>query len=268
MKRSLLTAALVLSSTPAALAVLPVNGRPVPALATFDSAMQDYMQSNSLEAGVLGVMRNGVVVYLRGFGSLNPNTDTDMPENALVRLASCTKPITAAAIRYRIADGAFTLNQAAFLRNGNNGVLNVSPFPSWGNNNYGIITVRNLLQHAGGWDRQTEPDGDLMACERTASQEMGLPGAPGPANLLRWVTGHTLWFYPGNDSRYSNEGYFALGQMVAASTLAHLAFLHDRVFPPGLWVPATEVIQARTTRDLCSIREPWSRRRRRGRARE
>lgn len=259
MKRILFTAALAISGATAAHAVLPVNGRPVPALADFDDAMQDFMDDNDIEAGLLGVMRNGVVVYLRGFGSMDPDTATTMPENAIVRLASCTKPITAAAIRCRIEDGAFTLGQAAFLKNGNNGVLNVDPFPAWGDTRYGNITVRHLLQHAAGWDRDTEPDGDLMARERTASQEMDLPGAPGRTNLLRWITGHTLWFAPGTDSRYSNEGYFTLGQMVAGSTPAHLTYLRQRVFTSDLWVPASEVIQARTSRLLCDAREPYYR---------
>lgn len=236
-----------------------ISGRPVPALAAFDDAMGDYMDANGIEAGVLGVMRNGVVIYLRGFGSLNPDTDTNMPENAIVRLASCTKPITAAAVRCRIGDGAFTLGQAAFLRNGNNGVLNVTPFPGWGDNRYGSITVQNLLQHAAGWDRNTDPLGDLMAEERRASRDMDLPGAPGRTNLLRWITGKSLWFSPGTDARYSNEGYFALSLMVAGNFTAHMTYLHERVFTPNLWVPASEVIQARTARSLRDAREPWYR---------
>ena len=78
-----------------AAAAIAISGRPVPKLVAFDDAMTELMSDNDIEAGVLGVMRNGTIVYLRGFGLLT--TGVNMPENALVRLASCTKPITAAA---------------------------------------------------------------------------------------------------------------------------------------------------------------------------
>src|SRR5262245_21211507 len=78
-------------------AVIPISGRPVASMAVFDTTMTDFMTANSIEASVLGIMFSGQIVFLRGYGSQDGGVN--MPENALVRLASCNKPITAAAIR-------------------------------------------------------------------------------------------------------------------------------------------------------------------------
>ena len=239
-----------------AAAAIAISGRPVPKLVAFDDAMTELMSDNDIEAGVLGVMRNGTIVYLRGFGLLT--TGVNMPENALVRLASCTKPITAAAVRERIESGTYTLNQRAFNITGNGGALNVAAFPQLGDARYRSISISNLLTHSAGWDR-TQPDGDLTYQERTVSKEMGLPGVPGRANVLRWVSGHPLYFAPGTDARYSNEGYLSLGFLVDDDTSGYLSYLRTRVFTPSLWIPSTEVIQAATYRSQSNVREPWYR---------
>src|SRR5690349_17019782 len=97
-----LTSSLGLIATQAA---IPVSGRPVPTMNAFDSTVTSFMDQWNVEAGLVGIMRSNRVVYLRGFGSMD--VGVDMPENAMVRQASATKPATAAAVRKLAAMGAF-----------------------------------------------------------------------------------------------------------------------------------------------------------------
>ena len=67
------------------------QGLAVPELAFLDQVMHDFMDLHGIDAGVLGVMRNGVIVYQRGF--------RDASEIETMRIASVEKPLTAAAVR-------------------------------------------------------------------------------------------------------------------------------------------------------------------------
>ena len=119
--------ALVLAATQTATAVPAISGRPVPELTDLDDIMTTFMDANSITAGVLGVVQNGRIVYLRGFGEdYNGN---DLPENALMRIASLSKPITAACIRQLVAN---PVNTNPFNVGGNGGLLNcLGPRAPW-----------------------------------------------------------------------------------------------------------------------------------------
>jgi CubicO group peptidase (beta-lactamase class C family) len=255
--RGLAGAALVVflcaSSEPASAAT---SGRPVPGMVIFDTMMTTFMVNNGIEAGVLGIMNEGRIRYLRGFGSLD--TDVDMPENALVRLASCTKPITAAAMRRLDAQTSIDVTDFAFNLNGNGGVLNYTPFPSLGDSRLDDITINHLLQHRGGWDRSVA--GDLTYMEIDIADDMNVSNPPGRGNTMRWILGQPLQFTPGNRYEYSNIGYLALGLIVSLNTgPGYIGYVHQQVLTPGMWVPATEIVAARTFRADRSGREPWYR---------
>ena len=47
---------------------LPMSGMYVPELQVFDDTMQDFMAARGIQAGLLGIMKDGCIVYERGFG--------------------------------------------------------------------------------------------------------------------------------------------------------------------------------------------------------
>lgn len=225
-------------------------------MTVFDGLMSAFMLVNGIEAGVLGIMHEGRIQYLRGFGSLD--SGVDMPENALVRLASCTKPITAAAMRRLDAQSSIDVTDFAFNVSGNGGVLAYAPFPSLGDNRIDDITINHLLQHRGGWDRGTA--GDLTYMEITIADDMNVSTPPGRGNTMRWILGQPLQFTPGARYDYSNIGYLALGLIISGNTgPGYIGYVQQQVLTPNLWVPATEIQAARTFRADRNPREPWYR---------
>ncbi|MBL8878660.1 MAG: beta-lactamase family protein, partial [Phycisphaerales bacterium] len=156
-----------------------ISGRYIPELSWADITMLNFMTEHGISGGLLGIMKDGCVVYQRGFGWMDNDQNITMPENALVRIASCTKPITAAAIQKLAAEGAFGpdgIDRLAFnLGQSNPGVLNINPWPSLGDSRMRNITIRHLLLHQGGWDR--DPDvgpGDVTYMECTIASDMGI----------------------------------------------------------------------------------------------
>lgn len=233
---------------------LPESGRPVPALSDFDDEMQDFMDDNDIGAGILGVMRDGKVVYLRGFG--HDYNGNDLPENALFRLASCTKPLTAAATRSLISDGAFNLMDNAFeLGQTGGGVLNLAPFPSVGDSRLEDITIQHLLLHQGGWDDDVT---DLAFQYWTAAEDMNVTRPPSREDMMRWSLGQPLQFTPGTiTTDYANIGYHALGRIVEQEAGQSLGtYLRQNILTPNMWVPATELQLGRTFRVDQDPREP------------
>src|SRR5690606_25327111 len=145
---------------------LPEAGPLVPELTAFDDAMRSVMAQHNISAGVAGIMRDGKLVYRRAFGWDNAARTVPIQEDVIMRLASVTKPLTAATIRNLISDGHIDLNQRVFsLDEPGSGILDHQPFGSSFDPRLKDITVNLLLQHRGGWDRGEV--GDWTYNERT-----------------------------------------------------------------------------------------------------
>src|SRR5439155_13454828 len=74
------------------------------------------------------------------------------------------------------------------------------------------VTVRHLLQHSGGWNR--EKSGDPMFKAAEISSELGVPSPPSSLNIIRYMMGRPLDVDPGTRYAYSNFGYCVLGRIL------------------------------------------------------
>jgi CubicO group peptidase (beta-lactamase class C family) len=190
----------------------PVTGRPVPAMSHFDDRMVAHMEAHGIEAGILGIMRHGEIVYLRGFGHLRG--DIPMRENALVRLASVVKPMTAAAVRHMIAaQPGLSLDSNAFdLGQAGGGVIDpfedADPGLGWeAGNDWRLrqVSVEQLLRHTGGWDRHYVQDLTTRECDQAEALDMDSP--PGRYNQLARAMGKPLQFPPGDPTSPHDHAY-------------------------------------------------------------
>ncbi|CAG1003942.1 Protein flp [Phycisphaerales bacterium] len=262
---TLAVGALVLGSVEAR-GQLPVTGRSVSQLSWLDVEMQDLMAENGLRAGLLAVMHNGVIVYQRGFGYYDSGENTPIPENALVRIASCTKAYTGAAIQKLASEGVISLEDHVFdLGQAGGGLLPHDPYPSLGDSRLRDVRVRHLLTHTGGWNRATA--GDLTYEECQIAGDMGVTSPPGRNNTMRWILGRPLQFSPGmtpcgsaENPRgcYSNIGFLACGLIVEEVTGTGLVtYLRQNILTPNMWIPSTDLRQGRTFRADQPTREAW-----------
>jgi N-acyl-D-amino-acid deacylase len=248
-------------------AQIPVRGVPVPELSWLDSEMTQLMEDNDISGGLLGIMRNGVIIYQRGFGWHDEARTIGMPENALVRVASCSKPYTAAAIRRLEALGVLDINEFAFdLGQVGGGILPHDPWPSLGDSRLRDVRVWHLYTHRGGWDRNQV--GDLTTEECQIAGDFGVASPPGRDLTMRWILGQPLQFDPGTlgcmdgDGNpaycYSNIGYLALGLIAEQrSGVGLVDYLRGNILTPDMWVPWTDLRQARTFRSDQPAREAW-----------
>jgi CubicO group peptidase (beta-lactamase class C family) len=252
------------ATVPAARAV-PITGMPVAELAIFDQVMSDFMDNNGIEAGLLGIMKDGVIVYQRGFGWKDSGHTTLLRHDALMRIASCTKPFTAAATQKLIAGGFLDPNDFVFdLGQPGGGILQpgtYAPFPALGDTRFAQTRLKDLYGHRGGWDRNITPDPTYKEVQIADDfNDANIPTSypPGRVKTVRWIMGQPLDFTPGTQRQYSNVGFLLLGLIVEQiSGTNHLSYLRNNVIGPLDWAPVTELVQGRTFPGDRDPREPW-----------
>jgi hypothetical protein len=248
-----------------------VSGRPVPELAFVDNLVTEFLDEHQEDAfgfpgAVVGIMQDERVVYLRGFGYsgyFGPDGGYPMPENAVVRIASVNKSVTAAAMRHLIDNHpSVSLESNAFnLGQVGGGLLTVNPFGGQGDSRLDDVTVDHLLHHLGGWDRSIA--GDLTYRECDIADDYNVSGVPGRTRTMNWILGQPLQYTPGSPSaantRYANIGFLAAGLIIEQySQRSLINYIRSHILTPSMWIPSSEI---RLGRSLLSnadeSREPF-----------
>lgn|GEM_PF-818068 len=227
-----------------------------PAARALDGAMTTYMKSNGISAGILGVMKDGEVIYEHSYGWKDQAHTEPIGPNAVMRIASVTKPFTAAAIRRMIESGIVRLDDHVFdLGQDGGGLLKIEPYPIRGDKRLKNVTIRHLLEHSGGWDSKST--GDLTFRELAVARDLGVPSPPSRAQVARWILGQPLQFSPGKRHIYSNEGYFFLGLIIEqCSGRSYMDYLYSEVLKPA-GIETSDIILARTRLSDQDGREPY-----------
>jgi CubicO group peptidase (beta-lactamase class C family) len=191
---------------------LPMTGRAVPELASFDRVVTELMTSWGVPGAAVAVVKDGRLVLARGYGWADRAARRPVLPGSLFRIASLSKPITAAAVlelveagRLRLGDHPFEILKDLAPRPG----ARVHP-------DLRKITVENLLTHSGGWD--STASFDPMFRSREIAAAMGVPTPAGPAAIVRYMLDQPLQFAPGSRYAYSNFGYCVLGRMIEKIT--------------------------------------------------
>ena len=211
-------------------AEIPISGAAVPGMESYDQTIADFMRKHAIPGGAVAVLRDGKLIYARGFGYADVETKTPVQPDALFRIASVSKPITAAAIMKLVEEGKLKLDDrvAPFI-------AHLAPAPgATVDPRWEQITIRHLLNHAGGWDR-TKPNGGFDPVDRPAIAAAAV-NAPAPASsetLIRYMKGMPLDFNPGEKFAYSNFGYIILGRVIErVSGMRYAEYVRARVLQP------------------------------------
>jgi N-acyl-D-amino-acid deacylase len=187
---------------------IPVTGKASPNLASFDRLLIKFLTSNKQVPGAaLAVSHNGKVVYSRGFGYADKARKVPVQPNARFRIASVTKPLTAVAILQLVEHGKLKLDSKVF------DVLKLKAPKNGFDARWKQITIRHLLYHRGGFDR--DKSGDPMFMSPTIVQKVGGKPPARPNQIIQFMLRRKLDFNPGSREVYSNFGYCLLGQVIA-----------------------------------------------------
>lgn len=186
----------------------PVTGDEVKKYRDVDTAVIEYMQLIDATAATVAISRGGTLLYSRGYGYADQAKTKPTPPDALMRVASVTKPITAAMIRTAARDKKLDLDAKAFE------LIGAKP-PAKGkvaDERVNDVTVVHLLAHKGGWDSATT--GDQMFSGDRIARELKLTRPPKPADAVTYMLTQPLQFDPGSKEVYSNFGYCVLGRVL------------------------------------------------------
>ena len=210
-------------------------------------AVQRHIDAGSVPGAITLVARHGRIVHFETHGVADIEAKKPMPKDAIFRLASMSKPITAAAVMMMIEEGKVRLNDPVFrfipeFKGSMVAVLKpgAAPAAPAGPGGRGgpppavdlvaaarPITVRDLLTHGSG----------LMSGgpgQRTAGPEAQRRPDDTLATHIPRLGAVSLDFQPGTLWRYSGQaGFDVLSRIVeVASGMPFDRFLQTRLFDP------------------------------------
>jgi CubicO group peptidase (beta-lactamase class C family) len=79
-------------------------------LARIHDVMQRHIDTGRITGAVTAVARRGKLVHHEAHGFRDPNTQSPMPQDALFRMASSSKPVTGVAVLMLVEEGRIRLN--------------------------------------------------------------------------------------------------------------------------------------------------------------
>lgn len=192
---------------------VPVTGEACEPLVAFDRFMLDFLKRNQIPGGALAIARDGKIVFSRGYGYADKDAQQPVEPESLFRIASVSKPITAAAILKLVEQKKLRLRDRVV------DYLDGEPFLAEGakvDERWNKVTIRHCLTHSGGWDREQSYDPMFQSIRMAKEMNVDLP--IGTAGIIRYMRGQPLDFDPGKRYAYSNFGYCLLGRVIEKVT--------------------------------------------------
>lgn len=201
---------------------------PDPRLASCHEVLSDFFLRHEVPGAAVAITEQGRLVYAQGFGFADVEQRRRATPESLFRIASVSKPITAVAVLQLAERGRLSLEDRVFE------ILKYEPFLEGGatfDERQRQVTIRHLLQHRGGWDRQQSID-PMFQSVRFA-QLLHVPPPAAPRDIIRVMLGRRLDFDPGGRYAYSNYGYCLLGRVIeVVSGTSYEQYVRDQVLAP------------------------------------
>jgi CubicO group peptidase (beta-lactamase class C family) len=221
MKRNVLTASLIAtfcltgfanefvnkpSSLEMPVGTLAETGFTADGLKRIDAFFASEIQKKRVPGGVVGIVRDGKLVYLKAHGTRNPETQAPMEVDSIFALASMTKPM--------VSVGTLTLTQQAKLPLFSKvsdyypavGAMKVAVKKADGSTDYDNVkspmTVQDLMRHTSGLTYGGRPDTSSPAARLYPSggQAMKMNGT---AEFMDNIAKLPLVYQPGTIFEYS-----------------------------------------------------------------
>jgi CubicO group peptidase (beta-lactamase class C family) len=214
------------------------GGLSCPRLARLDAAMRGYVERGEI-AGVVTLVNRRDDLHVAALGVQDLETDVPMRRDTIFRIASMSKPVTAAAALMLVEEARLRLDDPVerllpelanrrVLRAIGSNVDDTVPANR-------PITLRDLLTFRMGFGAVMAPPGTYPI--QQAIGDAGLAPGPdpapfGPDEFMRRLGGLPMLHQPGEQWMY-HTGSDVLGVLVARAAGTDLAtFLQERIFGP------------------------------------
>jgi N-acyl-D-amino-acid deacylase len=207
---------------------VPVRGKAGQGLDELDELILGVMERHGVPGAAAALARNGKLLLAKGYGWSDVTTGAPTQPDTLFGLASLSKPFTAAAALRLVEQGKLSLDDRVFDL-----LKNIKPLPGVKvDPRLRTITVRQCLNHTGGWDRDVT--GDPIMWSPQVCRTLRVVPPVKAAQLVSCVMTMPLNFDPGARVAYSNFGYIVLGEVIAAvSGQPYERFVRDSVLGPA-----------------------------------
>lgn len=191
--------------------------------------IEAFMKERGFAGAQLAVGHEGRIILSKGIGLADCEKNLAVQPRTLFRIASISKPLTSVAVFTLIESGKLSLDTKML------DVLTVKPFLPKGRKmdaRMKSITIRHLLQHTGGWNR--DKSGDVMFQDKRIAKALGVACPPGNRDIIREVLSRPLDFDPGSQYVYSNFDYCVLGRIIEdLSGQAYGDYVQQQVLKPA-----------------------------------
>ena len=181
-----------------------------PIFSEADRLIEGFLAKHKVPGASVTISNAGKIVYSKGFGLADVETNSQVTSSSLFRIASLSKPITAVAILQLVENEKLKLEDKVFS------ILDFEAEIEAAGEAFDArlrdITIEQLLLHRGGWDRDKSFD-PMFQSVRFAKEQ----GNPSPANqrdVIVSMLSQRLDFEPGERFAYSNFGYCLLGRVI------------------------------------------------------
>ncbi|PYS43133.1 MAG: hypothetical protein DMF71_07830 [Acidobacteria bacterium] len=187
----------LLSMTPAQTAspTPPTDTAVIRLQAELEPKIKEEVQQGRLPGFAIGVIKNGKLIYAKGFGVGKLGGNIPITAKSLFHMASVTKTFVATAVMQLVEKEKIDLDAP---------LIRYLPYFRLDDERYKTITIRQMLSHTSGipdtvnynWDK---PEYDAGALER----------------FVHSIADQKLVFPPGEKFAYSNTAYEILGDVIA-----------------------------------------------------
>lgn len=191
---------------------IPLTGQPVVQFDDLQNKIVYFMRRHDVPGASVAIMRNGKLLYARGYGWADVDKKQQVQPNSLFRIASMSKAITAATVIHLIQDHELTYQTKIFS------VLNdLQPRPGMRlNPQIKNIAVVDVLRMLSGWQNAGYFGFDPIfgPWSNSYTKKLGANTPPSCAMAVEFMMGVPLKNAPGTNFSYSNVDYCLLGLLI------------------------------------------------------
>jgi N-acyl-D-amino-acid deacylase len=207
---------------------IPVTGKAGIGLDALDRAVLEIMNHHGIPGAGLAVAFKGRLIYARGFGWSDLGRQVAVQPQTMFMLASLSKPFTAMAVLLLVERGKLSLDDRVLDL-----LKHIPPLPGARiDPRLRKVTLRQLLNHTGGWDRGRSGDPVTWSPQIARVMRVGLPISN--RQFISFMMGMPLDFDPGTKYVYSNVGYMLMEEIIqSVSGEEYEAFVRRNVLKPS-----------------------------------